>query len=119
MAANDLQLAFFNPSVFFALPIVCLAFLNQTNVHGIVSELENPTPARQKTLIVSSTALTMCFYLVTGAAGYIRFGNATQDNILLGYVHQSRSETLAFAVARMGMVVCLVSSMALVMYPCR
>ena len=64
-------------------------------LHGIVSELENPTPARQKTLIVSSTALTMCFYLVTGAAGYIRFGNATQDNILLGYVHQSRSETLA------------------------
>ena len=108
-----------SPEVFFALPIVCLAFLNQTNIHGVVDEMEKPTPRRVSYLIRSSTALSTSFYVVVGVLGYMRFGSLTRDNVLLGYTNLDWTNTVFFSTGRISMAVSLVLSVPLIIYPCR
>ena len=74
----------FQPQIFFALPIICLAFLNHTNIHSIVEEMDRPTPARIRRLIGSSTSIATVLYCLVGIMGYLRFGDLTQDDVLLG-----------------------------------
>eukprot|EP00947_MAST-08B_sp_MAST-8B-sp1_P006563 g6563.t1 len=114
------KLVAFSPKIFFALPIVCLAFLNHTNIHSIVEEMAQPTKPRIRTLVTSSTGIATAFYSLVGVLGYLRFGDATLSDVLLCYTDLATwTETVVFAISRIGMVICLGSSIPLLTFPCR
>ena len=55
-----------------------------------------------------------------GLLGYLRFGDSTADDILLNYdAGLSRLDTLLFSTGRIGMVVSLVLSYPLILFPAR
>ena len=118
--SNDgIQMVILSPKFFFALPIICLAFLNHTNINGIVDEMARPTRRRVQTLIFSSTSIAMVFYAFVGIVGYLRFGAATPEDILMSYRPETNVETVLFALSRLGMVLCLALSMPLLLFPSR
>ena len=106
-------------SIFFALPIVCLAYLNHPNIHATVEELENPTRKRVKSMVAGSTGLSTTLYLIMGMLGYMRFGNIVEDDILLNYINLNWTNTVLFNTCRVAMVMCLVVSYPLILFPCR
>ena len=108
-----------SPAIFFALPIVCLAYMNHPNVHAVMEELENPTRARVKEMILISETMPTVLYLIMGILGYMRFGDLTLDDILLNYTGMSWTNTVIFNTARLAMVLCLVVSFPLILFPCR
>ena len=112
-------LAHWSMKLFFSLPTVCLAFLNHTNIHGIVEEMERPSKPRVRTLITSSTLIAAVLYICVGIMGYLRFGDKTEDDIFLSYVNLSRTKTVLFCTGRIGLLICLVCSTPLIVHPCR
>lgn len=112
-------LAHWSMNLFFSLPTVCLAFLNHTNIHGIVEEMERPSKPRVRTLITSSTLIASVLYICVGIMGYLRFGDKTEDDIFLSYVNLSRTKTILFCTGRIGLLICLVCSTPLIVHPCR
>ena len=109
----------FNASIFFALPIVCLAYLNHPNIHATVEELENPTRSRVRSMVFSSSGLSTVFYVIMGICGYMRFGSIVEDDVLLNYIDLTWTNTLLFNCARIAMVLCLVVSYPLILFPSR
>ena len=54
-----------------------------------------------------------------GVCGYMRFGSIVEDNILLNYIDLTWTNTLLFNSAGIAMVVCLVVSYPLILFPSR
>ena len=98
---------------------MCLAYLNHPNIHATVEELENPTRSRVRQMVFSNSFLSTCFYIIMGVCGYMRFGSIVEDNILLNYIDLTWTNTLLFNSARIAMVVCLVVSYPLILFPSR
>ena len=116
---TDVHWAFIGENLFEALPIMVLAFGNQINVHEVVLELQDPSPQRITTLIYGTNLLVSTVYLVIGIAGYARFGALTSDNIVLNYHDLHGSQLAAFSVARIGIVVVVMLSYPMLLFPCR
>ena len=51
--------------------------------------------------------------------GYAGFGNIVEDNILLNYINLNWTNTVLFNTCRVAMVMCLVVSYPLILFPCR
>ena len=110
------------PSFFSAVPIAVLAFGNQVNVHQVISELRAPTPIRRRRVILYTDALVTAVYATIGIAGYAHFGNGrTKDNILSNYAdgQGSSAEEGAITAARVGIVVVVLCSYPMLLFPCR
>ena len=54
-----------------------------------------------------------------GMLGYMRFGSIVEDNILLNYINLNWTNTVLFNTCRVAMVMCLVVSYPLILFPCR
>jgi amino acid permease len=65
----------FGPDFFSAVPIAVLAFGNQVNVHQVVRELNEPTPARRAQVILCTNGLVTAVYAAIGVAGCELFRN--------------------------------------------
>mmetsp|Transcript_54428 Transcript_54428/g.69963 ORF Transcript_54428/g.69963 Transcript_54428/m.69963 type:complete len:458 (+) Transcript_54428:51-1424(+) len=116
---DDLKMAFFGSEFFTALPIVVLAFGNSVNVHEVVVEMKNPTRFRVLTLLISTNLLVSIVYIIIGIAGYSHFRNHTSDNIIINYEGVTGSELGIVSIAEVGLVLVVVCSYPMLLFPCR
>jgi solute carrier family 38 (sodium-coupled neutral amino acid transporter), member 10 len=116
---NEVKLVFFGKEFFTAVPIVVLAFSNSLNVHEIVSDLERPTPERVKLFLLITNFLVTVVYMIIGIAGYSHFGNKTQDNIIVNYSEVKGANSGIVSGAEIGLVIVIVCSYPMVLFPCR
>ena len=89
----------------FALPIVCLAFLNQTNIHGVVDEMEQADAAQSVLPHPLLDGALNVLYVVVGVLGYMRFGSLTRDNVDSGYTNLDWTNTVFFRREEISMAV--------------
>lgn len=116
---SKVEVAFFGKQFFTALPIVVLAFGNSVNVHEVVLEMEQPTHKRVLLLLIFTNVLVSVVYMIIGIAGYSHFRNFTADNIIINYSHVTGSELGIVSVAEIGLVLVVVCSYPMLLFPCR
>ncbi|KPI86326.1 putative amino acid transporter [Leptomonas seymouri] len=92
------------------------AFLAQTNVFEVARETPNPTPCRVTIDMAVSQTLCCVLYIFAGLFGYLDFGEAITDSILLYY--DVRSD-VKVAIAYVGIAVKMCVSFAICMQPSR
>ena len=119
----------FGGKFFFAIPTIALAYTNHTNLYEIIAEMERPTRKRISIMIHSTTAACTLIYALVGIMGYLRFGVDTQDDIILNYSQDSPGEhdTSNVSMHRkrfmssgsIGIIICMVMSFPLLLFPCR
>eukprot|EP00941_MAST-03F_sp_MAST-3F-sp1_P001900 g1900.t1 len=121
------------PKFFLVIPTVGLAFTNQPNIYQIVCELERPTSRRVYSVINITTCACTCLYFLIGIIGYLRFGHGecskppiprseggVCDDILLNYDStNSYLKMSLFSSARLAMVISLIFSVPLLVFPAR
>lgn len=67
------------------LPIFIFGFTCQQNIFAVVNELQDPTPRRVDSVIMSSIGCALAVYLVVACCGYFTYGSKLQSDILLNY----------------------------------
>ncbi|KAK7195305.1 amino acid transporter [Novymonas esmeraldas] len=92
------------------------AFLAQTNVFEVARETPDPTPARISKDMAVSQVICCVLYILAGIFGYLEFGEAITDSILLYY--NVRSDVLV-AIAYVGIGVKMCVGFAICMQPSR
>lgn len=124
-ADSDYEMFSIGQKIFFAVPTVALAYTNHTNLYEIIAEMERPTKKRISTLIHVTTFMCTVLYATMGVAGYLRFGSDTQDDIILNYSDTSvspsvpKSRQKLMTSGSIGIVLCLILSFPLLLFPCR
>lgn len=91
----------FNSSALRAFSNILFAFCNHFTMLAIIPTFINPTPRRRSILLLSSSTVVVTFYFLVSLFGYLHFGDAVPDNILL-----ARS-TLSYAIAQL-LVACVI-----------
>ena len=128
-SASKRSLARIGGKFFFAVPTIALAYTNHTNLYEIIAEMERPTRKRISIMIHSTTAACTLIYALVGMMGYLRFGGDTQDDIILNYSQNSPGEhdtsnvsmnrKRFMASGSIGIIICMVMSFPLLLFPCR
>ena len=128
-SASERSLARFGGKFFFAIPTIALAYTNHTNLYEIIAEMERPTRKRISIMIHSTTVVCTFLYALVGIMGYLRFGGDTQDDIILNYSQNSpgnddksnvsMSRKRFMASGSIGIIVCMIMSFPLLLFPCR
>eukprot|EP00750_Incisomonas_marina_P005918 INCI14234.1.p1 GENE.INCI14234.1~~INCI14234.1.p1 ORF type:complete len:518 (-),score=53.43 INCI14234.1:376-1929(-) len=121
-------------TIFQVFPTAGLAFTNHTNIYEIVRELKEPTEKRQKQLIHITTIATFTIYVFISVPSYMRFANATCDDILLNFKmngtasssdceytipNQSFLDQVLVLVGIFSMTISLVLSAPIILFPAR
>jgi len=101
-----------SPQVFSAVPIIAFAFSMHNQLMNIWAELEDPTPANIRRVMIWAVLICTVLYMVVGAFGYLSFFETTGRNILLHYDHDTLVD-----VAKIGYVVIVCFSFPLMMFP--
>ena len=117
--ASSVEFFFFGEHFFAAVPIIVLAFGNQVNVHQVVQEMDDPSPARIRTLVFATNGVVSATYLSVGIAGYARFGGVTEDNILNNYGDLHGTSLGFFSIAQVGILIVVLFSYPMLLFPCR
>lgn len=68
-------------ALFNMLPTFMLAYFCQHNTFTVLSELENPTPARKAAAVGIALCVVIATYTVVASAGYLTFGDLVAFNV--------------------------------------
>lgn len=68
-------------ALFNMLPTFMLAYFCQHNTFTVLSELENPTPARKAAAVGIALCVVIATYTVVASAGYLTFGDLVASNV--------------------------------------
>ncbi|PWV09237.1 putative amino acid transporter [Trypanosoma cruzi] len=98
------------------LSIYLFAYVSQVNCYEVYEELYKPSVGRMTKSAALGTSLCTVLYLVAGVFGYLEFGPAVTDSVLLLY---NPVQDKMMGVAYAGIIVKLCVGYGLHMIPCR
>ncbi|RNF26384.1 putative amino acid permease [Trypanosoma conorhini] len=98
------------------LSIYLFAYVSQVNCYEVYEELYKPSVRRMTKSAIGGTLLCMVLYLVAGVFGYLDFGPAVTDSVLVLY---NPVEDKLMGVAYAGIILKLCVGYGLHMIPCR
>mmetsp|Transcript_8232 Transcript_8232/g.34558 ORF Transcript_8232/g.34558 Transcript_8232/m.34558 type:complete len:476 (+) Transcript_8232:36-1463(+) len=75
----------FSLNIFYALPMFLTAYAAHLMVLPLYAEMQGKTTRRMLTAIIVAFVLISIVYVWVGVIGYMTFGEATPDNIILAY----------------------------------
>eukprot|EP00992_Anisonema_acinus_P011241 TRINITY_DN7253_c0_g1_i1.p1 TRINITY_DN7253_c0_g1~~TRINITY_DN7253_c0_g1_i1.p1 ORF type:complete len:463 (+),score=175.49 TRINITY_DN7253_c0_g1_i1:55-1389(+) len=101
--------------LFYTLPIFCNAFVCHFNVLPIHCELERPTRRRMRSVLHLTIGMCVLVYVAVALLGYLYAQAGTCESILENFC----TADPAIAGARIALLAALVTSMPLMVLPCR
>lgn len=105
-------------NLFFAFPIICVAFLGQFNVLPIYRELRKPTRQRLKKILGLTIFSTSIVYMIVGTLGFI-IGYRTSRPVPANILNMFAVTDTLVNVGRFGLLITLFLNFPLLMQPCR
>ena len=99
--------------IFPAFATILFAFCNHFTMLAIIPQFVNPSPKRRSLLLVYSSTFILVFYFLMSLFGYLHFGDAVENNILLS----RKPTTLAYAIAKLSVALVIICSYPLLCDP--
>jgi amino acid permease len=97
-----------------ALPVIVFAYTCHQNMFSVLNEVVNNSHFHTTTIIFASIGGACALYVLTGAAGYLSYGDNIKGNIVSMY-----PTAAATTIGRFAMVVLAMFSYPLQIHPCR
>merc|ERR1712216_174295 len=113
-AEPSVELCRWSTSLLATVPTIALAYCNHPNFLAVVQEMHLPTQSRCNVLITGSTIVTLLWYVVVCALGYLALGTSPPANIL-----EALPNTALYSSCSVGMLLCIILSYPLILFPCR
>jgi amino acid permease len=120
---SRVQAVRFEPGSVYTVTLLIAAFACHNTALPVYDELRNRSITRMDRAVFGAIAVAFVLYEAIGLCGYLQFGDATKDNILLNfspaYVAQNRSIQFPLLVGRFCMGVALLLTTPIAMWPFR
>ncbi len=104
-----------NPSAFILICMLSTAYMSHFNAPKFYNELENNTVKRFNILVGSSFAISIAFFVIMAAFGFLTFGSASSGLILNNYSNKD----VLMSLSRVAVAISLVFSYPLAFAGCR
>ncbi|KAK8811481.1 hypothetical protein WA158_003215 [Blastocystis sp. Blastoise] len=101
---SSLSLVHWDLGLIKAIPLMLFAFSSQVNVFEIQSELQGDQVKKMKRVNWTALPLALCVYVLDGFAGYAKYGEDIQGNILLNMI----STPYPFVIVAFFLMVCVI-----------
>ena len=95
VVSDTVKIMHFTSRIFAAIPVMCVSFNCHYNVPRYYYELKDRSPGRMWMTSIGATSVILFLYLVVSLSGYLKFGDATEGNILKNFAHDSIAPTIA------------------------
>lgn len=120
---SRVQAVRFEPGSVYTMTLLIAAFACHNTALPVYDELRNRNIKRMDKAVIGAIGIAFVLYEIIGLLGYLQFGDATKDNILLNfspeYVAQNSAIQYPLLVGRFCMGVALLLTTPIAMWPFR